>query len=153
MAQKNVMNPFAEFDFEKMMKEMKFPAMPNMDFGELMQSQRKNVEAITQANKVALEGMQAVARRQAEIMREAMEEVSKASQSLASSGTSNPQELSAKQTELARSSMERSMERLRELAEMVAKSNSEAFEVLQRRMSEALEEFKEMMAKISSQAK
>lgn len=148
MAQKNVTNPFAEFDIEKMMKEMKFPAIPNMDFSELASSQRKNMDAITQANKVAMEGMQAVARRQAEIMREAMEEVSKASQVMTTS-SANPQEMSAKQAELARHSMERSMERLRELAEMVAKSNSEAFEVLQRRMSEALEEFKEMMGKIS----
>ncbi len=148
MAQKNVLNPFAEFDIEKMMKEMKFPNMPNLDVSGLMTSQRKNMEAISQANKVALEGMQAVARRQAEIMREAMEEVSKVGQ-LMGTGATNPQEMSSKQAELARENMERSMERMRELAEMVAKSNSEAFEVLQRRMSEALEEFKDMMTRIS----
>jgi phasin family protein len=147
MAQKKVSNPFMEFDVEKLMKEMKFPNMPNMDVTGLMSSQRKNFEAITQANRVAMEGMQAVARRQAEIMREAMEEVSKASQSMTS--TSDPQEMSTKQSEMARENMERSMERVRELAEMVAKSNSEAFEVLQRRMSEALEEFKEMMGRIT----
>ena len=83
MAESNPFSLFGEMDLEKMMKDFK---MPGLDVDGLLSSQRKNLEAIGEANKVAMEGMQAVAQRQTEIMREAMEEMAKATQSMAAIG-------------------------------------------------------------------
>lgn len=132
---------FGEMDLEKMMKDFK---IPGVDLDSMMTSQRKNLEAIGAANKVAMEGMQAVAQRQSEIMREAMEEMAKATKTMTSAGS--PQEASGKQADMARESFEKALANMRELAEMVAKSNSEAFDVVNRRMNESLEEFKGLMA-------
>jgi phasin family protein len=134
---------FGEMDLEKMMKEFK---IPGVDVDSMMSSQRRNFEAIGEANKVAMEGMQAVAQRQSEIMREAMEEMAKTTKNMAAIGS--PQEASGQQADMARESFEKALANMRELAEMVAKSNSEAFEVVNRRMNESLEEFKGMMAGI-----
>ncbi len=143
MAQSNPFSMFGEMDLEKMMKEFK---MPGVDVDALMTSQRKNLEAIGEANKVAMEGMQAVATRQAEIMREAMEEMAKATKDLSAIGS--PQEASGKQADAAREAFEKAVANMRELAEMVAKSNGEAFEVVNRRMNEGLEEFKGMLGSL-----
>ena len=143
MAQSNPFSMFGEMDLEKMMKEFK---MPGVDVDALMTSQRKNFEAIGEANKVAMEGMQAVAARQAEIMREAMEEMAKATREFSAVGS--PQEASGKQADAARETFEKAVANMRELAEMVAKSNGEAFEVVNRRMNESLEEFKGMLGSL-----
>ena len=141
MAQSNPFSMFGEMDFEKMMKDFK---VPGVDVDSMMSSQRKNLEAIGEANKVAMEGMQAVAQRQAEIMREAMQEMAKATKGM--TAVASPQEASGKQADMARESFEKALANMRELAEMVAKSNSEAFDVVNRRMNESLEEFKGLMA-------
>ncbi|MCU0893496.1 MAG: phasin family protein, partial [Rhodospirillales bacterium] len=83
--------PQAMFDMSKFMKEvdpgkmmeefskmLKQYNLPGVDMDALMASQKKNLEALTQANRIALEGMQAVAERQAKILQETMNEASNA---------------------------------------------------------------------------
>ena len=67
-------NPFADMDVQKMMGEFK---LPNVDVDAVVAAQKKNIEALTSANQLAVEGMQAIARRQAEIMRQTVEELQK----------------------------------------------------------------------------
>src|ERR1700752_2577021 len=66
----------AATDFGKLFVNGKAPVF---DFEAAIASQRKNVEAMTAANRVPLEGAQAVMRRQAELVREAIEELSSVS--------------------------------------------------------------------------
>ena len=61
-------NPFAEMDFTKVMAEFK---LPHVNVEALVTAQRKNFEAIAAANQLAIEGFQAVAKRQGDIVREA----------------------------------------------------------------------------------
>ena len=56
--------------------------------------------------------------------------------------TGNPSEAAAAQSELFRKAVEIALANARELAEMVEKSNREAFEVIQRRVSEGLQEIR-----------
>src|SRR5207249_8587274 len=44
--------------------------MPGLDVSKIMEAQRKNIEALTQANQAAFEGMQGLAKRQMEILQE-----------------------------------------------------------------------------------
>ncbi len=130
-------------EFSKMLKQYN---LPGVDMDSLMASQKKNLEALTQANRVALEGMQAVAKRQAEILQETMNEASKAVDVLSKAGS--PTEVAAKQAELAKDAFERALANMRELAEMVAKSNEEATSTINARISATLDEIKDMALKM-----
>jgi phasin family protein len=134
--------PF-DFDLGKFLSD--FRGTGKIDVDAVVQSQRKNVEALTEANKLAYEGMQAVFQRQMEILRHTAEEVTQASQTFAK--PESPQELAAKQTELAKDAFERTLGNLRELSEMVAKSNSEAFELLNKRFAQGLDELRDLLLK------
>jgi phasin family protein len=134
--------PFFEMDVSKMMNEFK---LPGVDVDAIMASQRKNIEAVTAANQLAIEGMQAVVRRQAEILRQTMEEAGGIMAEMMGAGT--PEDKVAKQAELAKVAFEKALANMKELAELVAKSNTEAANVISKRVSESLEELKSIMAK------
>ena len=139
-----------EFDPSKMSDEFAKLAgqfkLPGIDVDSLVASQRKNVEALTSANRVAFEGLQAIARRQAEILQETMKEASTALTAVGSSGS--PHDAAAKQAELAKDAFEKALANMRELAEMVAKSTDEATQTINARISESLDEIKDMALKM-----
>lgn len=109
-----------------------------LDFNQLFSTQRRNIEALSAANQVVVEGVQAISRRQAEVMRNNVEDTLKASKDLMTSGT--PETNLSKQADFAKSFFETSLQNLREITEMATKSGFEAFDVLNRRAAETLEE-------------
>lgn len=133
----------SKFDISKYLGDFK---VPGVDVDTLVSSQRKNIDALTQANKLAYEGFQAVIKRQAEILRQTVDEIAQATKDIAEPG--NPQEKAAKQAELAKGAFERSLANLRELSEMVAKANSEAFDLLNKRFTQNLDEVRDAFAKL-----
>ena len=148
MSTPNPFNPFANIDFSKfdfgkfdVTKMLGDVKIPGFDLQAVMDAQRKNIEALNAANQAAVQGMQAVAQRQAEILSQSMSEVSTVAQQLASSA-SNPQEMTTKQAELVRKAFEQALANMRELAEMVSKSNTEAFAIINKRVTESLQELK-----------
>jgi len=145
MAKQSSGNPFLEFDISKVLGEYK---VPGVDVEAMMAAQRKNIEAVTAANQLAIEGLQAVIRRQAEIVRASVEEASSYVNQVVAAGT--PEEKAAKQAELVKAAFEKSLANARELAELVAKSNNEAAEVLSKRVSESLDELKSSLAKVQA---
>jgi phasin family protein len=120
--------------------------IPGVDMQSLMDSQRKNIEALTEANKLALEGMQTVFKRQVEILREAMEESANVAKELTAVGSA--QDKIMRQTEVTKAAFERALQNSRELSDMMRKSNVEAFELLNKRFGEVMNEMKESMAKL-----
>lgn len=127
---------FEKFDFTKAADQFK---VPGLDAQALVEYQKRNLEAFAAANKVALEGTQAVIRRQAEILRQGVEEASKAFAEMNAAGT--PQDKILKQAELAKEAYEAALANLRELTEMASKSNGEAADLLSSRVSESFGEF------------
>lgn len=133
---------FSQFnDFNKLLTQFK---VPTLDTSAVVEAQRKNIEVLTTVNKIAVEGYQAMARRQAEIINEAVEEATKATKEL--STVAAPQERLAKQAELSKKAYENAVANTRELVEMSAKSNSEVVELINGRVSESLEEMKALLA-------
>jgi phasin family protein len=130
-------NPFMDFDVQKIMGDFK---MPNMDVDGIVAAHKKNFDAIAQANQIAAEGFQAIMKRQSEIAQAAMAEVQSNFQTLASQGA--PEEKLAKQADIAKTTLEQAMSNLKELQEMVAKSNAEASGIINKRIMESLEEVK-----------
>jgi len=129
--------PFLENDFTKMFSEFK---IPGFDMQGLMATQRRNIEAVQTANQLAVEGVQAIVRRQTEILRQMAEESSTVLKEMMTSGA--PDQKIAQQTELVKTAFEKALGNLRELTEMVAKSNTEAADVLTKRIGESLTELK-----------
>jgi phasin family protein len=134
-------------EFSNALKQYK---LSGVDLDSLVASQKKNLEALTSANRVAFEGLQAVAKRQAEILQETMNETSKAVDQLSKTGS--PPEIAAKQAELAKSAFERALANMRELAEMVSKANQEATNTVNARISASLDEIKEYALKLKQPA-
>jgi len=134
-------------EFSKMLKQYK---LPGVDMDSLVASQKKNLEALTGANRVAFEGLQAIAKRQGEILQETMNETSKAMDQLSKAGS--PQEVAAQQAQIAKSAFERALANMRELAEMVSKANQEATSTINSRISATLDEIKDMALKLKATA-
>lgn len=147
MATKQQADQFFDFDISKfdMSKYLGDFKVPGMDIDSLVSSQRKNIEALTQANKLAFEGVQAVVKRQAEILRQTVDEIAQVTKDIAEPG--NPQDKAAKQTEIAKDAFERSLSNMRELSEMIAKANSEAFDLLNKRFTQNLDEVRDAFLK------
>lgn len=142
MATKQQADQFFDFDVSKYLGDLK---VPGVDVDSLVSSQRKNIEALTQANKLAYDGIQALVKRQAEILRQTVDEAAQVAKDLAEPG--NPADKAAKQTELAKEAFERSLSNLRELSEMVAKANTEAFDLLNKRFTQNLDELRDAFLK------
>lgn len=135
------------FNPEDMMRMFSSMKMPNMmDFQALADAQRRNLEAMAAANRVAMEGAQAVARRNMELMQQTMAEMSEAMRGLTAMD-GNPATKAAQQAELMKANYERAVASMKELADLIQKSNGEALEVLNRRFAEALEEMQSMVKK------
>jgi len=133
----NGMPPFV--DITKILEQFK---LPGMDISALMEARRKDVEALTQANQIAYQSMQALAQREAEILQQTMAEWQGA---MAGMAGKSPTEMAAKGTELATQAFGRALANMRELAEMASKSQTQTYEVLNRRFRENLEELRKLM--------
>ncbi len=110
----------------------------SFDLSQLINTQRRNIEAFTAANQAVVEGAQAISRRQAEVLREQVEQGLKASRDMMTGGA--PEANISKQAEFAKSMFENALSNVREVTEMVTKSSFEAFDLLNKRASESLEE-------------
>lgn len=131
-----------EADFGKFAKQFSLPSMNGNDF---MAVQKKNLEVMTAANRIALEGMQALARRQAEIVRQSTEEFGKAARELTDSKSF--EDSLAKQADMVKDAYEQALANVRELTEMTVKSQSEAAELINARVTEGFDEFKAAIKK------
>ena len=129
-----------------MFAEMKLPA--TIDMEALLTAHRRNMEVLSAANRVAMEGAQAVARRNMEIMQQTMAELSDSVRALTS--TEAPAEKAARQTEMLKHAYERAVANAKELGDLIQRSNGEAIGLLNARFAEAMEEVKGLMAKAAS---
>ncbi|MGC9269067.1 MAG: phasin family protein [Acidiphilium sp.] len=108
---------------------------------------RRNLEALSEANRVALEGAQAVARRHMEIMQRTMTDLSEQMRGVDLHDT--PQARATKQAELLKHAYETAVANMRDLGDLIQRSNQEAVEKLNRRFSEAMDEMKNLIDKKS----
>ncbi len=152
MAETTPVNPFAVAmnqaksaaeDLTKMFSDMKLPGLP--DASALMEAHKRNLDVMSAANKIALEGAQAVAKRHMEIMQQTMTELSETLRGLSS--TESPQDKAAKQTELLKAAYERAVANTKELADLIQHANGEALALLNKRFVEAMDEAKVLLAK------
>jgi phasin family protein len=133
---------FYDFDVTKMMSDFRFKPF---DVEALWAAQKRNIEALSQANQLAVEGVHAIARRQIEIARQHFEDLTALARDLGQ--PVSIEDRIAKNTEYAKAAIEKSVSHGRELAEMASKSGSEAAGVLHKRATEGLDEIRALATK------
>jgi phasin family protein len=126
-----------DFDVTKVFGDFRFRPL---DVEAVWAAQRRNIEALSQANQAAVEGVQAVARRQIELTRETFEGFSNLLRDLASPGST--EERVAKNTEYVKQMIEKGVSHSRELATIAARAGTEATDILHKRASESLDELR-----------
>jgi phasin family protein len=132
-----------DFDFTKIFAEMKLPTVPNMEA--FVTANRKNMETLSAANRIALEGAQAVARRHMEIVQQSMAEMTEAMRAMSSMDA--PQAKAARQAELLKTAYEHAVANMKELSDLIQHANGEALALISKRFTEAMDEVKALAQK------
>lgn len=116
--------------------------LPGVDTKEIVEARRKDIDALVQANQAIVEGMQALANKQGELLKKSMQDIQSAmTGAAAGAGAGDP----GKQGELARKAYEKVLGDMKDLAEIARKSQADAMAKITERGTEHLEEVKKMM--------
>ena len=129
-------NLFGEFG--KLIEQFK---LPGIDVNALMEARRKDIEALAAANRVAMEGIQSLSQKQAEILRTTMDQL----QSLVKQVTTAGSATSAGTGEVVQQALQKAFANMRELAEAAHKSQFDALAVVRQRVHENIEEVKMLL--------
>src|SRR6201982_2955680 len=114
-------------DLKKLIEKFQ---LPSVDIDALIDWQRRDMEALTEANRQASGGIKALVERRNEILRETLSEWQAAIKDATSA------EAMSKRAEAATQGMQRESANFRELSEMEAKARNNAWKVVQERMQE-----------------
>lgn len=125
---------------KQMMPKQGLSTTPVFDLKQLMETQRKNMQAMTDAMQLGIEGLQAAMSRQAEVIGRMVQDNSSFASTIMAEGT--PEQKVQRQAELMRKSYETTIKSAREVGDIISKSGEEAAEILNRRVSATLTEFK-----------
>lgn len=123
------------FDVSKVFGDFRFPGF---DVQAIAEAQRRNLEALTEFNQLAVEGVRALAQRQAEIAQQAVQEASALVREWMQPGA--PEERLANSAEAAKQAFEKGVANVRELGELTTKASKDVFGVIAQRVSEGFDE-------------
>jgi phasin family protein len=128
-------NPFG--DLTKMLEQFK---VPGVDMSSIVDARRNDIEALVEANKAVYEGMQALALKQADMFKQAVQGIRDAAKS-ATGAVGDP----VKQAELARKACEKALGDMKDLAEIARSSQADAMARITERSAQNMQEMKKMM--------
>lgn len=135
-------NPFEMFDFEKILTAAK---LPNVDVNSdaVISSQKKTMEAVAAASQAVFVGINAFAKKQVEILNDAVNNTKVATSEIAKGNT---QQSAAKSIELVKEAIESAQSNVAELSKINEKTAKEAFEIMNARFLDSLTELKNVIA-------
>jgi phasin family protein len=133
---------FKQNDFTKHLSSLR---VPGIDPEALMTAQKKNMDALVEANKAAAAGYQDLFKRQMSIFEETMNEAQQQLKSF--DATKIDPDRAKAQAELAKAAFEKALANMQALAEGAQKANAEAYEIVSARIKESLGELREMAGK------
>jgi phasin family protein len=136
MEQPNAANPFGEFT--KMLEQFK---LPGFDVPAIMEARRKDVEALVTANQTALQGMQSLGQKQAEMLRTTLGELQSLANQMSASG--GPQ--AANTAELVQQTLHKALADMQELAQAAYQTQAETYAVITKRVEENIQELKTLL--------
>lgn len=122
-------------DFAKLIEKYR---IPGVDMIGIVEVQRKDMEALIEANKLAYEGIKTLEQRRNEILRDALVEWRAALDEA-------PESSLPQQAERARKGIAKAVADVQELAELEAASRQKAWKVVQGRFEENLANLKKLL--------
>ena len=123
-------------DLGKMVEKFK---VPGIDMAAIVESQRKDMEALAEANRQAYEGIKALAQRRNEILKESLAEWQEAMQD------AGGKDALAKGAAKAKKGVQQAIANFKELADMEAQARSKAWKVVQDRFQENLANLQKLL--------
>lgn len=136
MATTNPNDIFAEYT--KLISQFK---LPGVDVSAFLESRRKDVEALTEANMTALAGVQQLGQKQVEILRSKMTEL----QSLVTRLSTPGGEGVANAGEGMKDALQKAFVDMQELADAAYRAQTDSIAVVTKRLAEHVEEIKALM--------
>ena len=124
-------------DVGKIIDQLK---VPGLDIKQLIESSRKDVEAIVAANERAYNAMDTLVRRQADLLTKSINEWQSGTKDLLTGKAAA--KTATRQVDQARQALERALGNAREIAEFVAKSHEDVTGILNRRIQESVEDIR-----------
>jgi phasin family protein len=110
--------------------------------GKLLDSGRKDLQALMEANEKSYQGLQTVVQRQTEMIKHAITEWQTAAKEMPGK---DAKDNLAKLDELGRQSFQRAIDDIKELANLAAKSQADAFDVVRQRIQSNVDEVTRML--------
>jgi phasin family protein len=136
MATSNTNGIFAEYT--KLISQFK---LPGVDVSAFLESRRKDLEALTEANMTALAGVQQLGQKQADILRSKMNEL----QSLVTRLSTPGSEGAASAGEGVKDALQKAFVDMQELADAAYRAQTDSIAVVTKRFAEHVEEIKALM--------
>ncbi len=110
--------------------------------GALLDSGRKDLQALVQANEKSYKGLQAVVQRQTELLKSSIGEWQGVVKSLPGK---DPKEGFAQLDEMGKTAFKRALDDMKELADLAAKSQADAFNLVRDRINDNVEQARKML--------
>lgn len=136
MATINPNSIFAEYT--KLISQFK---LPGVDVSAFLESRRKDVEALTEANMTALAGVQQLGQKQVEILRSKMTELQSLMTRLSTPGSEGV----ANAGEGMKDALQKAFIDMQELADAAYRAQTDSIAVVTKRLAEHVEEIKTLM--------
>jgi phasin family protein len=118
------------------------PALPAtasfFDVSALMKMQQSNIETMVEANRIFVDTAQAIARCQSDMMKDCVEGMTRAFAELG--GRGEPGEIASKEGTAVQALFEKTASHVRDIAELISKSNADAIQLVNGRMRSLVDE-------------
>ena len=132
-------NPNSLFtDYTKLITHFK---LPGVDVGSLMESQRKDIEALATANSAAIAGVQAIGQKQVDILRDTFVNLQSMMAQMGTTGS----EPRAKAGEIVQKALHKALTDMQDLADTAYRAQTESTAVVTKRVAEHIEEIKALL--------
>jgi phasin family protein len=112
--------------------------LPGLDARTLIEGRRKDIEALAEANRIALGGMQELARKQGEILQTTLREL----QTLVQQGPVGLAQDPTKVGAIVQRTLQEALGNMHDLVDVARKSQTDAFRVASERMQRNIEEIR-----------
>ena len=139
-----MMDFFKQNEFTKAFAEGK---LPQMDADALFAAQKKNMDALVEANKAAAAGYQDLFKKQMTIFEETVAEAQKQFKDL---DLKMDSKAATAQAELAKAAFEKAIANMKDLAETAQKANTEAYEIVSARVKDSIAEIRTIAEKMKA---
>lgn len=131
-------NPFLDPKMTEWFTTLKVPGFNPQAF---LDAQRKNFEALAEAQRLAIQGADSIIKRQADLFKQTVDDAVDGLSKLMAA--QSPEEKLKQQSDLALKGFKQAINNLKEISESTKQANQETLLVLQKRFQESLEEIKD----------